>query len=1177
MSAKDRILPDSLHDLIGLIRQGEKSTILRGLGGSAKALILSFMQQELRRPIVAVCPTQEAAKNLCKDLSLFAGGDNVVFYPPWDILTMDIFASQRGTELQRIAALVKLFRKEPSIYVVPLQALLQKVIPADVIGAHVRTISMGDILERDAFVAALEASGYLRVPIVEEEGEYSVRGHVIDVYAPGAANPFRMIFIGDELESIKEFDAVSQRSILEKVDFVLPPARELILSAGAKKRALRNLRVRANDLGLSRIARDRLEEIIENDLSASINPVFMPLYYTEEENGGRPHVSPGVLTDYFPEQSILFFFDRLETARAEEKISGDLDRVLDKAAREGKFYPEKDAFYVSGSDIFPRLRKFQTLHVEELEVGDGGSEIRAVQFDIETDLGLRREPVYQEREESILAPLVEKVRGWLGQGNLVAFLCAGDEGVQRIAHLLESYTLPISKTDDSLLSVLGGHNGKGRFVLREGRITEGFLSAGLKFVVFSDEDIFGRKVRRKRAKPAREGYFLKSFGELKDGDYVVHTEHGIGAYRGLEKLEVGNIENDFLVVEYLGGDKLYIPVDRLDQIQRYIGPDGHVPRIDKLGGTSWDAAKRKVKRSVEEIAEELVALYAAREVMERHAFLPTDKYYDEFASSFDYEETQDQAKAIEEINRDMDDSRPMDRLVCGDAGFGKTEVAVRAAFRAAMEGKQVAVLVPTTILAEQHYQTFSRRFEKYPVRIEVLNRFKSKIEQSKILEDVKKGSVEILIGTHRLLQDDVVFKNLGLVVIDEEQRFGVNHKEKFKKLRTLVDVLALSATPIPRTLELSLVGLRDLSVINTPPRDRHEIKTYVMEFDKEAIRDAIRRELARGGQVFFVHDRIHSIEGIARLIRRLVPEAAVITAHGRMRGRELEDVMVKFVRKDYNVLICTTIIGSGIDIPSANTIIINRADRLGLSQLYQLRGRVGRSKSDAYAYLLIPGGAVLSHDAQKRLRVIKEFTEPGSGFKIAAHDLEIRGAGNLLGSSQSGHIAAVGYELYIELMEKTIRELKGEMPSAAEEVRPEIHLGIPAFIPEDYIPDMNRRLTVYKRISMADSDSDLDGIREELMDTCGFIAPQVENLLQVISIRNMLKGVLGRKMEYDGKRIFIAFHEKSPVDPAKILRLIRSEKATRFTPDLRLHVEAPGLCGEEIIREARHLLSELIN
>jgi len=594
-----------------------------------------------------------------------------------------------------------------------------------------------------------------------------------------------------------------------------------------------------------------------------------------------------------------------------------------------------------------------------------------------------------------------------------------------------------------------------------------------------------------------------------------------------------------------------------------------------MGGASWETVREKVKKSVREYAEELVSIYAAREALERKSFAPPDRIYEEFCSTFEFEETPDQVKAIEDVHLDMDDSKPMDRLICGDAGFGKTEIAIRSAFRAVMDGKQVAVLAPTTILAEQHYQTFSRRFNDFPVRVEVLNRFKSAFEQKKIVQELKSQKVDIVVGTHRLLQKDVEFKDLGLVIIDEEQRFGVSHKEKLKKMRTLVDVLTLSATPIPRTLHLSLIGIRDLSIINTPPKDRISIKTYVLEFDEDAIKDAIEKELARQGQVFFVHDRVRSIYSIARLIQRLVPLSRVGVVHGQMKPAEIEKATAKFVRQECDVLVCTTIIGSGLDIPTANTIIINRAEKFGLAQLYQIRGRVGRSNQEAFAYLLLPKGSMLSREAMKRLQVIKEFSDPGSGFRIAYNDLEIRGGGNLLGVSQSGHISAVGYELYTELMEKTVREIKGEK-IIEEESLPEIQLGISAFIPEEYVQDVHQRLVLYKRISLAENEDDINQIRNELQDCYGNIPQSVDNLLRIIGIRNYLKPLKGKKLGYDGKYLYIFFRDNSPVDPARIIALYRKKiKDLRFTPDYKLFVPVPNLAEAQILGEADLLLKML--
>ncbi len=1147
-----------------------------GLHGASKALLLAFVFHTLNRPVVVICPELEDAKRLCQDLSQFLDPVQTVLLPPWDILSPDALSGQRDVELKRIRALFSLSRGERLIYVLPLAAALQKVPPKQVFEDYAQTIAIGDAMDRDELCTRLDAGGYARAAIVEEPGDYAIRGQVIDIFTPIADHPVRLLFIGDEIESIKRFDADSQRTLAEDgelVDFVLPPARELIATDEIRQRALRNMKNRANALDLPRTVKDRLADAITSGLDASINPLWLSLFYAENGTGGLCHL--GAL---FSVETLVVTEDASALAAAEDRIQAELDRMFERAKTEGRFYLERETFLAGKENLLGEIAHLPRVALRDLEIGvDNDADAHAIRFRTEAHVGLRRD-VSNIREESAMAPLVARMKGWIEQGHLVAFLCAGEEEVHRMTHLLEKYALPMSRSDRPLLTELTKTRGtQGTLILRDGHLSGGFHFPALRFIAVSDEEVFGKKIRRRKPKSAAEGYFLKSFGELREGDPVVHTEHGVGIYRGLMKMQVSGIENDYLWIEYLGGDKLFIPVDRMDQIQRYIGAEGQGARVDKLGGSAWESAKKKAHRAAEEIAKDLVAVYAAREVMERKPFQAVDDYYEEFASSFEYEETPDQAKAIGDILDDMDAAKPMDRLICGDAGFGKTEIAIRAAFRAVTDGRQVAVLVPTTILAEQHNQNFRRRLKNYPIRIEAMNRFKTRKEQTQIAADIGHGQVDIVIGTHRILQDDIAFKNLGLVIVDEEQRFGVQHKEKLKKLRTMVDVLTLSATPIPRTLELSLVGIRDLSIISTPPVDRQAVRTYVLEFDRETITRSIRHEMARGGQVFFLHDRVRSIRSMERLLKELVPEARVAVVHGQMHPKEIEDVMIKFIRGEYDVLIATTIIGSGIDIASANTIVINRADRFGLSQLYQLRGRVGRSKEAAFAYLMIPRGAVLAADARKRLQVIKDFTEPGSGFRIAAQDLEIRGAGNLLGSSQSGHIAAVGYELYIQILESTIRELRGGAPVVEEEAHPEIHLGLPAFIPESFVPDMNRRLTLYKRISLAATDEDLTAIRGEIEDTCGFVAAQTENLLQVIGIRNMLRPIRVKKLDYDGQTLLIAFHSGSTIDPDKIIRLTKKIRRARFTPDLKLYVPAPELTGSAVFAEIKAVLAELTN
>ena len=1164
---KTQFSDSSLRALIDNIHRGDDETDICGLQGSAKPFIASLLFRNVGKTILFITPSRKEALDAFSDLSFFLGEENVLLFPPWDIIHPDdTLSRQNENATGRSGVLSRLLSGKPAVVVAPLGAIMQKVAPASVFDSYTETISIGDDRDRDRLAEKLIEGGYQKVPLVEEAGEFSLRGYIVDIFPPACPYPFRMEFTGNEIESIREFDPGAQRSVREIVDFVLFPAGEVILSKEQKALASRNMRIRVNESSVSGTRGRRLIDAFENDLISPANPQLLPLFF-EDFCAGNKANGMDTIFEYLAGNSLIVCESPGVMEKAAEEIINDADRFLRKAEEEGRFYLEKEYFLTSWDDISRRCNTLQRIYMDRLQA------VNAIPFEVE-ETELKGDTKFHADRDGILAPLADKIKSWISQGCLVTFLC-GEGKMQKMEHLLEGYSLPVYRSSHPFFSDPGEIKG-GRLILREGKITKGFSYPRMKTVIVSEEEIFGKKTRGRRRARAREGYFLKSFGELEKGNFVVHVDHGIGLYLGLERLTFGAAENDFLLLEYKEGDRLYIPVDRLNQIQRYIGPDGHIPNVDKLGGTSWETVKKKVKQSVRVIAEELVSIYAAREVMNGHRFSPSDRDYEEFSSSFEFEETPDQARAIEDVYYDMGDPRPMDRLVCGDAGFGKTEIALRASFRASMDGKQVAILVPTTILAEQHYQTFAGRFDKYPVRIEVLNRYKTSGQQKKIAEDINRGLVDIAIGTHRLLQKDVKFKDLGLVIIDEEQRFGVSHKEKLKKMRALVDMLTLTATPIPRTLQMSLIGMRDLSVIDTAPQERRPVEVHICEFNDDVIRDAIQRELARGGQVFFVHDRVRSIHSIARFIEKLIPEAKIGVAHGQMKAKELEDIMVKFVRRDFSILVCTTIISSGVDIPATNTIIINRADRFGLSQLYQLRGRVGRGNEDAYAYLLIPEESVLSRDARKRLGIAREFSEPGSGFKVATHDLSIRGGGSVLGVSQSGHVSAIGYELYTELMEKTIRELKGEK-YPKEEIDPEVHFGIPAFIPDDFISDMHTRLMTYKKISMASSEDDLAGLKEELADCYGPVPLQVNNLMDIIRVKNMLKKILGKRMEYDGREMFIDLCEDSPVDPARIMKLSQKKlRGMRLTPDYRLIIPIPGLEGKDITDRAKHLLGELV-
>lgn len=1162
-----------LNSFLDALSREQEQLLLTGLHGSSRALVLSLVFRRLNRTTLAILPSQKEADAFFNDLSFFLEPGDVFIHVPWDLRLLssdEILSVQQEAVRSRMQVLTRLLAGKPLVIVASTEALLQRVMPMTVLGDYLEMISPGDRRERDRLEEKLLAGGYQRVSLVEEPGEFSLRGFIADIYSPAEDGPVRIEFFGDDIESIRRFNPETQRSLKEVSSFILAPAGEIVITEESKERALRNLRIRAAELDLSKNRRDTLADFIENGILPSAAAQFLPLFYDEptpRETGGD---EPETIVDYLPKNAVMAFLDPAGIENTERHMNERIEGFIEKAIDEERFYLDRASLFASLDLVRRSAEGLRHLFFDELQ--DRRVD-RRFAFSTEPQIGLKQ-PGLQDDNGGLVSPFAKQVQAWIQDGIMTVFLCAEDD-IPRISHLFRGYDLPVEESSRPFLSDLERHNGPGTLLVKAGRVSEGFFYGPMKLALVCHEDLFGKKIRRRRKPFTREGYFLKSFGELKEGDFIVHMDHGIGLYRGLERLSAAGIDNDFLLLEYHGGDRLYLPVDRLDQIQRYVGPDGLTPPMDRLGGTSWEAVKKRVGESVRKIAEDLVALYAAREVVEGHSFSMNERIFDEFAASFEYEETPDQARAIDDINQDMTDPRPMDRLVCGDAGFGKTEVALRASFRAAMDGAQVALLVPTTILAEQHYRTFTTRFASWPVRVEVLNRFKTKKQQEAIVGDINKGLVDIAIGTHRLLQNDVTFRNLGLVIIDEEQRFGVTHKEKLKKLRTRVDVITLTATPIPRTLQLSLVGLRDLSVIDTPPEGRQAVRVYVAEFDENLIRDAITEELARGGQVFFIHDRIRSIEGIARTVRRIVPEARVAVAHGRMRTGELEDIMIAFLNRTVDVLVCTTIVGSGVDMPTVNTIIINRADRFGLSQLYQLRGRVGRSRESAVAYLLIPRGAVLTKDARKRLRVAQEFTTPGSGFKVAAHDLEIRGAGNILGISQSGQVSAVGYELYTEMMEEAIMDLRGE-EREDRSAQPEIRLGIPAFIPDEYVTDTHNRLVIYKKASMAASEKELSDLHNELTDRYGPVPRAVENLIRLISIRIRLRTIRARELSYDGSYLTIAFLKDTPVPPEKIIELSRNHaEDMRFTADSRLSLSIPGLNDDMRMKEAEKLISLL--
>jgi transcription-repair coupling factor (superfamily II helicase) len=801
--------------------------------------------------------------------------------------------------------------------------------------------------------------------------------------------------------------------------------------------------------------------------------------------------------------------------------------------------------------------------------------IKSINLTIGNNANISAELTTEKKRENVLLPLYHWISEKQRLGYLTLLVCSTQSQSKRLSALIEPYGLHIGHISEKDAAGLVNHNH------RETRICTGHLSGGFvwhdeQLAIITEKEIFGSRISRKRSN--RDWSQIKTdlfdFAELNVGDLIVHIDHGIGIYQGMEKIRIEGITNDFIIIEYQDQDKLYIPVDRLDMVQKYIGIDGTTPVVDKMGGKSWQRVREKAKKSIEKIAGDLLNLYASRKVLEGFAYSPPDAFFKDFESGFPYEETPDQLKAIDEVLNDMEASSPMDRLVCGDVGYGKTEVALRAAFKAVNDGKQAAILAPTTLLAEQHFQTFTERFKKYPVIIDCLSRFRSLKNQREIIERLAEGRSDIVIGTHRLLQKDVHFKDLGLIVIDEEQRFGVKHKEKLKKTRKTADVLSLTATPIPRTLHMSLLGVRDISVIQTPPEFRRAIVSYISEFDPAVIIEAIRKEISRNGQVFFVHNNIHTIWNIAKYIKELVPEIRLGVAHGRLSEDELEHVMLQFLSKEIDVLVCTTIVESGLDIPNANTIIINRADRFGLAQIYQLRGRVGRSDEQAYAYLFIPKEAGLTKDAQKRLKVLMEYSDLGAGFQIAMSDLRIRGGGAALGIEQSGHIAALGYDMFLKLLEDEVAMLKGEV--VIEKLEPEINIPVSVFIPESYIPDLDQRLIAYRRLAKMTDLKDISDFKVELSDRYGELPVEAGNLLMKIMLKILCIKAGIKKLDLAQNHLYVTFSESHQNNPLGLFKMIHADPGRfLFTSDKSLRITIDSDQITAAIAKAKYFLIEI--
>lgn len=1118
------------------------------------------------QPWLVLTPTQEEAESLFQNMEFFftcfnLPVESLTVYPdrvdsPTDAGTPSIdLTAQRMCTLRRLQAhSFETLRtsgqaqgRRPAVVITTPNAALRLLVPPSVFTASCLTFTVGTVIDRESLIRHLLATGYRRVSLVDVPGEFSIRGGIVDIFSTGETDPYRIECLGDTVESIRQFDPGTQESTRLVSAAEILPARE--------------------DFFPSKHA-----EASQSDGPADTERPACASYADGLE--GSP--STATLLDYFPtlqgsgQASPFVVMDRPGTLAqvAQNWWEGLLEAwEAHAAANPGGSFPDPYHQYLVWDAFTSSLADCPSLAVDAFEPPEKTwHPVFTLPIQSTQSVGLG------SRVTSFTETLAILERFRREGPVMVVVRSAGQVG--RLSGLFAEHQTPA--TEQPFLTHALDSAERTPFYLNQGFLSAGFVAPSFPFTVVTEEEVFAKMSRHRPQPKSKAATFLSSLDDLNVGDYVVHVHHGVSRYRGLRRLSVQDFESDYLILEFAGRDTVYVPLDRLGLVQKYRAGDHPAPTLDALGGTRWAKTKASVKKSIEEMTTELVELYANRELVTRRPYQPNATLSHEFDAAFDYEETPDQLQAIHDILRDLALPKPMDRLVCGDVGYGKTEVAMRAAFQAVQDHRQVAVLVPTTILAQQHYETFSRRFAPFPVHVAVLSRFQSPKEVKALLPDLASSVVDIVIGTHRLLQKQVQFKNLGLVIIDEEQWFGVRHKERLKQLRTHVDVLTLTATPIPRTLHMAFSGVRDLSIIDTPPPGRLAIRTQVVRFNPNFIRDAIRRELARKGQVFYVHNRVETIERTAEWLRTLVPEARMVMAHGQMNERALEGVMWKFFHGDADLLIATAIIQSGLDVPRANTILVDRADQFGLAQLYQLRGRVGRAGDQAYAYFFFPDEQTLSTDAQKRLTAIQEFADLGSGFRIAAADLEIRGAGNLLGKQQSGNIAAVGVDLYMQMVEEAVHQIKGER--VEEEIDPTLHVPVSAFIPDDYIEDGHQRLSLYKRLSASQTIGDLALLHEETRDRYGTLPEPVERLFEVMHVRLLAKKLQLESLDATKNTVTMTFSPKAAISQEGLDWLMQSaNEEIRFLSPVSLAIDAGLNDGEDVVSHLKTMLHGLLD
>ena len=1122
-----KILPNfkKFNDYISNVKNNTNPIMLSGLTDSGKVHFAYSTYFYAEKPICIITYNELQAKKIIKNLEYFS--NNIKFFPKKEIMAYDYLAESKDITYKRIDCLNNIYNKNAKIIVTTIEAVSQKIISEEVLYKSILELKIGDTTNLDNIKQTLVALGYERQEVVENKSEFSVRGGIIDI-ALSEKEGIRIELWGDEIDSIRTFDIDTQRTKEKKKNVTIYPAHEYIL-----------------DKPLEKIAKEienekDKEEILSGNYINKVDKYWNSFY----ENPNNTFI------DYIKDNYIVFLDEVRKLKARTENIIKNTKTLIQSLIEKNRYVPDSLEKIEDYIEFLDRIKNTQTIYLENKDIGF---------VDKQSMHAKRNGYSFSYREvnffRSSMDLLFKEIQKGLGQGTTIAILCGAQSNIKRIKELLSEKINNPRQLE--------------KLIITEGSLTEGFECYDFNLLVISIEELFNiPKKRRKTPEQFKTGETI-IFSDLKVGDYIVHRTNGVGQFVGINTIEAAGVTKDYIKIKYKDDGVLYVPTSNLDNIKKYIGSGDGIPKLNKLGSKDWAKTKARVKSNLQEVAKDLIELYAKREKAKGFMFSKDTEWQKEFEEKFPYIETNDQLRSIEEMKKDMESERPMDRLLCGDVGYGKTEVAIRLAFKAVMDQKQVAYLVPTTVLANQQYEEFKTRMSEFAINVELLNRFRTTKEQENVIKKLKLGEIDIVIGTHRILSKDVEFKDLGLLIIDEEHRFGVKDKEKIKQLKNSVDVLTMTATPIPRTLHMSILGIRDMSVIYEPPQNRRPVQTYVLEYDDEVVKEAITREIERNGQVFYLYNKVEGIEKKSNEVSKLVPEAKVGFAHGKMTGKELEQIMMDFIQKKIDVLVCTTILESGIDIPNANTIIVENADRLGLAQLYQIRGRVGRSDRQAYAYITYKREKLLSEVADKRLKAIKEFTEFGSGFKIAMRDLEIRGAGSLLGEIQHGHMEQVGYDTYCRLLDEVVKEMKGIEVKEEQDIQ--LDIDVSSYIPDNFIESNSQKIEIYQNIALCRTEEDIQNVIDEIIDRYGHMPEELENLIEIARIKNLCKEANVLKISQRKDKVVFYF-DKSKFNPEIVDKLIKKYSSNiRFSTGVEPYITLN--IGNKIIEEIKAFLT----